>query len=80
MSWLFEPGVWIALINLTLLEIVLGVDKVFIAILAGKLPANQQGKARIIGLGLAMITRIALLFFPKNFKYRFSEYIQLIDQ
>ncbi|MGB5155839.1 TerC family protein [Desulfobacterium sp. N47] len=63
MSWLFEPGIWIALITLTLLEIVLGVDNIiFIAILAGKLPANQQGKARIAGLGLAMITRIALLF------------------
>ncbi|MFH2044433.1 MAG: TerC family protein [Pseudomonadota bacterium] len=63
MSWLFEPGIWLALVTLTLLEIVLGVDNIiFIAILAGKLPADQQGKARITGLALAMITRIALLF------------------
>jgi len=61
--WLFEPGAWLALITLTLLEIVLGIDNIiFIAILAGKLPAMQQAKARIVGLGLAMITRIGLLF------------------
>lgn len=63
MSWLFEPGIWLALVTLTLLEIVLGVDNIiFIAILAGKLPADQQGKARTTGLALAMIMRIALLF------------------
>ena len=61
--WLFEPGAWLALITLTLLEIVLGIDNIiFIAILAGKLPVMQQAKARIVGLGLAMITRIGLLF------------------
>lgn len=53
----------IALVTLTGLEIVLGIDNVvFIAILAAKLPAAQQAKARTIGLMLAMITRIALLF------------------
>lgn len=63
MLWLFEPGTWLALITLTLLEIVLGIDNIiFIAILAGKLPVIQQAKARIVGLGLAMITRIGLLF------------------
>ena len=63
MMWLFEPGTWLALITLTLLEIVLGIDNIiFIAILAGKLPVMQQAKARIVGLGLAMITRIGLLF------------------
>jgi predicted tellurium resistance membrane protein TerC len=63
MLWLFEPGTWLALITLTLLEIVLGIDNIiFIAILAGKLPVMQQAKARIVGLGLAMITRIGLLF------------------
>jgi len=63
MLWLFEPATWLALITLTLLEIVLGIDNIiFIAILAGKLPVMQQSKARIVGLGLAMITRIGLLF------------------
>jgi len=63
MLWLFEPGTWLALITLTLLEIVLGIDNIiFIAILAGKLPVIQQAKARIVGLGLDMITRIGLLF------------------
>lgn len=63
MLWLFEPDALIALITLTLLEIVLGIDNIiFIAILAGKLPVMQQVRARIVGLGLAMITRIGLLF------------------
>jgi predicted tellurium resistance membrane protein TerC len=58
-----DPQIWIALATLTLLEVVLGIDNViFISILAGKLPANQQQKARRLGLGLALITRIALLF------------------
>ena len=52
----------VAFLTLSLLEIVLGIDNVvFIAILAGKLPAHQQGRARNIGLSLAMITRILLL-------------------
>jgi predicted tellurium resistance membrane protein TerC len=63
MEWLTDPQSWIALLTLTVLEIVLGVDNViFIAILAGKLPEGQQKRARTIGLALAMITRIALLF------------------
>jgi len=62
MEWLTSPEAWIALVTLTFLEIVLGVDNViFISILAGKLPADQQKKARQVGLGLAMIMRIALL-------------------
>ena len=63
MDWLTDPTVWVALITLTALEIVLGIDNIiFIAILAGKLPPNRQVKARTLGLALAMITRIALLF------------------
>jgi len=63
MDWITDPQVWIALGTLTALEIVLGVDNVvFISILAGKLPAHQQEKARRTGLALAMIIRIALLF------------------
>jgi predicted tellurium resistance membrane protein TerC len=57
-----SPEAWISLVTLTLLEIVLGIDNiVFIAILAGKLPANQQKKARQLGLTLALGTRILLL-------------------
>jgi predicted tellurium resistance membrane protein TerC len=63
MDWLTSPEAWIALLTLTVLEIVLGIDNVvFISILAGKLPREQQAKARRLGLGLAMIMRIALLF------------------
>jgi predicted tellurium resistance membrane protein TerC len=64
MDWITQPEAWIALVTLTVLEIVLGIDNViFISILAGKLPANQQERARRLGLGLAMITRILLLAF-----------------
>ena len=63
MDWLTDPQIWIALITLTSLEIVLGIDNIiFISILSGKLPADQQGKARNLGLMLAMLMRIALLF------------------
>ncbi len=59
---LTDPQVWISLFTLTVLEIVLGVDNIiFISILAGKLPPEQQGKARTTGLALALITRILLL-------------------
>ena len=62
MNWLTDPEVWIALATLTTLEIVLGIDNIiFISILAGKLPAAQQPRARRLGLGLAMLMRIALL-------------------
>lgn len=62
MDWINSPQAWMALITLTALEIVLGVDNIiFISILVGKLPPEQRDKARILGLGLAMLTRIALL-------------------
>ncbi len=62
-DWLLNPSTWIALITLTSLEIVLGVDNViFISILAGKLPPDQRSRARRLGLFLAMFMRIALLF------------------
>jgi predicted tellurium resistance membrane protein TerC len=62
MEWLTDPQIWISLLTLTALEIVLGIDNIiFIAILAGKLPPEQQAKARQLGLSLALITRIALL-------------------
>jgi len=73
MAWLSNPEVWIALLTLTVLELVLGIDNiVFISILAGRLPADQQGRARIIGLGLAMITRILLLL-SLNWLVRLTE-------
>jgi len=62
MDWLTSPEAWIALVTLTVLEIVLGIDNiVFISILAGKLPAGDQQRARRLGLTLAMFTRILLL-------------------
>ena len=63
MDWITSPEAWIAFGTLLALEIVLGIDNVvFISILAGKLPAKQQAKARYLGLALAMVTRIILLF------------------
>lgn len=62
MEWISSPEIWVSLLTLTVLEIVLGIDNiVFISILAGKLPVEQQKKARTIGLALAMITRVLLL-------------------
>ena len=62
MEWLSDPQAWIALLTLTVLEVVLGIDNViFISILAGKLPLDQQKKARTIGLAMAMVMRVLLL-------------------
>ncbi len=62
MDWLTDPQAWLGLLTLTALEIVLGIDNiVFISILAGKLPAAQQPRARTLGLALALATRIVLL-------------------
>jgi predicted tellurium resistance membrane protein TerC len=62
-DWIASPEGWIALVTLTVLEIVLGVDNIiFISILSGKLPQAQREKARRLGLLLAMLMRIALLF------------------
>lgn len=62
-EWLTSPEAWVALATLTALEIVLGIDNIiFISILVGRLPEKQRKFARNVGLGLAMITRLALLF------------------
>jgi predicted tellurium resistance membrane protein TerC len=62
MDWITDPHAWIALVTLTALEIVLGIDNIiFISILTGKLPKRRQPRARVTGLGLAMISRICLL-------------------
>jgi predicted tellurium resistance membrane protein TerC len=61
-EWVSDPAIWASLITLMALEIVLGIDNlVFISILAGRLPPEQQSKARKVGLALALISRLALL-------------------
>jgi len=63
MYWLTDPQTWIAFFTLAALELVLGVDNViFITILAGVLPEDQQQRARTVGLGMAVLSRILLLF------------------
>jgi predicted tellurium resistance membrane protein TerC len=62
-EWIASPEAWVALATLTALEIVLGIDNIiFISILVGRLPEHQRTFARNVGLGLAMLTRLALLF------------------
>ncbi|MGH8923292.1 MAG: TerC family protein [Acidimicrobiia bacterium] len=62
MEWISDPQIWLSLLTLTVLEVVLGIDNiVFISILAAKLTASQQGRARTVGLAMAMIMRILLL-------------------
>jgi len=63
MSFLSDPQIWIAFATLTVLELVLGIDNiVFVSILSGKLPAKEQPKAHFIGLSLALVMRLILLF------------------
>src|ERR1041384_2122969 len=63
MEMLTDPHAWIAFLTLTALEIVLGIDNIiFISILVSRLPPERRESARITGLALAMVTRIALLF------------------
>lgn len=62
MEWLSDPQIWISLLTLSALEIVLGIDNlVFLAILADRLPEHQRPAARKLGLGFALVTRLALL-------------------
>ena len=63
MEFLADPQIWIAFLTLTVLELVLGIDNIiFISILSGKLPPEQQPRARFIGLSLALVMRVILLF------------------
>ena len=63
MDWITQPDAWIALITLTVLEVVLGIDNiVFISILSEKVEPEQRARARQTGLALAMVTRVLLLF------------------
>ena len=62
MEWLLDPSIWMSLATLVILEIILGIDNlVFIAILADKLPPDQRDRARLLGLGLALLMRLGLL-------------------
>src|SRR5688500_1300046 len=62
-EWITDPNIWIAFVTLSALEIVLGIDNIiFISILANRLPVEQRAKARNLGLGLALLSRLALLF------------------
>ena len=62
-DWITDPNIWIAFVTLSALEIVLGIDNIiFISILANRLPLEQRAKARNLGLGLALLSRLALLF------------------
>ena len=62
-EWLVRPDAWIALGTLTALEIVLGIDNIiFLSVLVGRLPETQRDLGEKIGLGFAMIARLALLF------------------
>lgn len=63
MDWISNPDIWVSFLTLSVLEIVLGIDNlIFISILTNKLPHEQQAKARLLGLSLALLMRIALLF------------------
>ena len=63
MDWIADPQIWIAFLTLSVLELVLGIDNViFISILSGKLPDKEQPRARFIGLSLALVMRVLLLF------------------
>src|ERR1700722_19043041 len=63
MQLLYDPQTWVSFLTLALLEIVLGIDNIiFLSILVERLPGFQRGRARIVGLGFAMLTRIGLLF------------------
>ena len=62
MDWLTDPNAWVALLTLTSLEIILGIDNIiFISVLVGRLPENERKRGRNFGLALAMISRILLL-------------------
>ncbi|HEY3898059.1 MAG TPA: TerC family protein [Chthoniobacter sp.] len=62
MTWITDPNIWISLLTLTALEIVLGIDNViFISIFSDRLPAEKRGRARTVGLSIALVTRILLL-------------------
>jgi predicted tellurium resistance membrane protein TerC len=80
MEWITSPEAWAALATLTLLEIVLGVDNIiFISILVGRLPEHQRQRGRVLGLGLAMGTRILLLLLLTWIMRLQTDWIRIAD-
>jgi len=80
MEWLLDPNIWISFLTLTILEIVLGIDNiVFISIQSAKLPVEQQKKARQIGLLLALVMRVGLLFSIKWIMGLTEPFLNLAD-
>lgn len=76
-----NPEIWVAFATLTLLEIVLGIDNIiFISILTGRLPQEQQARGRFLGLGLAMIMRLGLLFCLSYIMQLTSDLFTVMDQ
>src|SRR5690242_18469371 len=62
MDWLLQPETWAALLSLTAMEIVLGIDNlVFVSVMTTRLPSSQRRRGRVVGMGLAMFTRVLLL-------------------
>jgi predicted tellurium resistance membrane protein TerC len=81
MDWITNPQAWIALATLTALEIVLGIDNIiFISVLVGRLPKKDRGKARFLGLGLAMLMRILLLLSITWIMRLTSPFFSVLDQ
>ena len=75
MDWLNDPQIWASLLTLTALEIVLGIDNlVFITILAGRLPAERQNRARQLGLALALVTLAGVMSDEILRRVRLSKY------
>ncbi len=80
MEWISDPNIWISFLTLTVLEIVLGIDNiVFISIQSAKLPVEQQKKARQLGLILALVMRVGLLFSIKWIMGLTAPFINLAD-
>src|SRR6478672_9006303 len=81
MDFLFDPNLWIAFAMLTGLEIVLGIDNIiFISILVGRLPTQQRDKARRLGLGFAMVSRLLLLLSLSKVMGLTSDLFAVFDQ
>jgi predicted tellurium resistance membrane protein TerC len=80
LDWIFDPNAWIALLTLTALEIVLGIDNiVFISIFVGRVPPHQRKKARLGGLSMAMIGDGFNLHIPKGYIYFAMVYSLLVE-
>jgi predicted tellurium resistance membrane protein TerC len=81
LDWIGNGEIWVALLTLTALEIVLGIDNIiFISILAGKLPPEQRDRARVLGLAAALVTRVLLLMFINVIANLTDPLFTIIDQ